>query len=416
MENNSKSSVIVTCIMVLIPIYLGRIQELVPALSPLHIGKIAMAVSLILLFLTWKNDAADGFNLWQVSQVKYILVILGIMVLSIPFSIWRGGSLGFLTNHLKLLLFILLIVKGVKSPADIRKISWSYAITIMALALFSLLDPRVVEGRVFASSTYDPNDMALVMAMSVPLLFYMMEAESGLKKLVLLATLLLMMTLVLKTGSRGGVLALITVAGIILYRKGSSYTLKRVPLFVVVLLLGISFTSVDLRERYADFFAMKQDYNTSAQGGRLEIWKRGLILMVKHPLLGTGAGTYTIADGSTHEGGKWSTAHNSFVLIGVELGIIALIIQLKLIRRAVQAVRRGVETSPLPWFPAGVEIGLYGYCVGGFFLSWAYASLFYFFIALSILHLKTAGVPVGTPEQAESAAMDFAGHPEEYGR
>jgi O-antigen ligase len=416
MENNSKSSIVVTCIMVLIPIYLGRIQELIPALSALHIGKVAMAVSLILLCLTWKNDASNDFNLWQVSQVKCIVIILVIMVLSIPFSLWRGGSVDFLNNHVKLLLFVMLIVKGVKSPADIRKISWSYAITIMALALFSLLAPKVVEGRIFASSTYDPNDMALVMAMSVPLLFYMMEAESGLKKLVLLATLLLMMTLVLKTGSRGGVLALLTVAGIILYRKGCAFTLKRLPLFVVVLLLGISFTSVDLRERYADFFAMKQDYNTSAQGGRLEIWKRGLILMATHPLLGTGAGTYTIADGSTHEGGKWSTAHNSFVLIGVELGIIALIIQIKLIQRAIQAVRREVETSPLPWFPKGVEIGLYGYCVGGFFLSWAYASLFYFFIALSILHLKITGPLAAGSEHADSPAMDFARNTEDNWR
>lgn len=416
MENNSKSGIVVTCIMVLIPIYLGRIQELIPALSGLHIGKIAMVVSLILLCLTWKNDSPNDFNLWQVSQVKYILIILGIMVLSIPFSLWRGGSVDFLNNHVKLLLFVLLIIKGVKSPADIQKISWSYAITIMVLALFSLLNPKEVEGRIFASSTYDPNDMALVMAMSVPLLFYMMEAEFGLKRLVLLATLLLMMTLVLKTGSRGGVLALLTVAGIMLYRKGCAFTLKRLPLFVVVLLLGISFTSVDLRERYADFFAMKQDYNTSAQGGRLEIWKRGLSLMVTHPLLGTGAGTYTIADGTTHEGGKWSTAHNSFVLIGVELGIIALIIQIKLIQRAIQAVRRDVDTSPLPWFSKGVEIGLYGYCVGGFFLSWAYSSLFYFFIALSILHLKITGLPAGTPEHADSPAMDFAGNTEDNWR
>lgn len=410
MENNSKSSVVVTCIMVLIPIYLGRIQELIPALSPLHIGKVAMAVSLILLGLTWKNDAADGFSLWQVSQVKYIVIIFGIMLLSIPFSLWRGGSVDFLGNHLKLLLFVLLIVKGVKSHADIRKISWSYAITIMALALFSLFAPREVQGRIFASSTYDPNDMALVMAMSVPLLFYMMEAESGLKKLLLLATLALMMTIVLKTGSRGGVLALLTVAGIILYRKGSSYTLKRVPLLLAALLLGISFTSVDLQERYADFFAMKQDYNTSAQGGRLEIWKRGVSLMLTHPLLGTGAGTYTVADGSTHEGGKWSTAHNSFVLIGVELGIFALILQIRLILRAIQAVRRQVDASPLPWFPRGVEIGLYGYCVGGFFLSWSYASLFYFFIALSILHVKVSGVPACTPERADAPDMAFAGH------
>jgi O-antigen ligase len=416
MENNSKSSIVVTCIMVLIPIYLGRIQELIPALSALHIGKVAMVVSLILLCLTWKNDSSNEFNLWQVSQVKYIVIILGIMLLSIPFSLWRGGSVDFLNNHVKLLLFVLLIVKGVKSPADIRKISWSYAITIMALALFSLLAPKMVQGRIFASSTYDPNDMALVMAMSVPLLFYMMEAEIGLKKLVLLATLALMMTLVLKTGSRGGVLALLTVAGIILYRKGCAYTLKRVPLLLVVLLLGISFTSGDLRERYADFFAMKQDYNTSAQGGRLEIWKRGLSLMVTHPLLGTGAGTYTIADGSTHEGGKWSTAHNSFVLIGVELGIIALIIQIKLIQRAIQAVRREVETSPLPWFPKGVEIGLYGYCVGGFFLSWAYASLFYFFIALSILHLKITGPLTGSSENTDSPAMEFACNTEDNWR
>jgi hypothetical protein len=74
-----------------------------------------------------------------------------------------------------------------------------------------------------------------------------------------------------------------------------------------------------------------------------------------------------------------------------------------------------VETSPLPWFPKGVEIALYGYCVGGFFLSWSYASLFYFFIALSILHMKISGAPAVVPVHADSTAMEFSGHTVENG-
>lgn len=388
MEYNSKSSIIVTCIMVLIPIYLGRIQELIPGLSGLYIGKIAMIISLLLLFASIKSKK-DDFKIWQVDQVKYVLIIFVLMLVSIPFSMWPGGSFDALIVHFKLLLFILLVVLGINNSTDIKKMTWSYTITLFCLCAFSLVAPRVTEGRIFVSGTYDSNDLALLMAMSIPLLFYWFESQIGIKKIFIISTLILMTIVVLKTGSRGGILTLLAVIGIILYRKGFSYTAKKIPLLIIILLIAFSYTPMDLRERYSDFFAMKQDYNSTAQGGRLEIWKRGLLLMVKHPVIGTGVGTYTIADGSTHEGGKWSTAHNSFLQIGVELGIFALIAQIKLIRRALQSVRRDVDSSQTPWFARGVEVGLYGYCVGGFFLSWAYSSLFYFFIALSILHLKT---------------------------
>lgn len=392
--------------MVLIPIYLGRIQELIPGLSGLYIAKIAMILSILLLFLTAKNVLNDDFKVWQVPQIKYVLLILACIVASIPFSMWRGGSVDALINHLKLLLFIWIVIQGINSTNDIQKISWSYAFTLLALCLFSLLAPKLTAGRISVSGTYDSNDLALVMVMSVPILFYMMESHVGLKKLVLLVTLFLMTIVVLKTGSRGGLLALISVTGIILYRKGIRYTAIRIPVLIIILLVALSYTSSDMHQRYSDFFAINEDYNNTSQGGRLEIWKRGLTLMVNHPLLGTGAGSYAVADGTTHEWGKWSAAHNSFIQIGVELGIIALIFQIKLIQISLQAVRRQVDGYPLQWLPKGVEVGLYGYCVGAFFLSWAFSSLFYFFIALSIVYVKVT-IPV-----AESAENTVAAETE----
>lgn len=109
--------------------------------------------------------------------------------------------------------------------------------------------------------------------------------------------------------------------------------------------------------------------------------------MCENPVLGSGPGTFTVAEGLAHEGGKWSAAHNSFVQIGAELGVSGLALFILILYSSLASVRQRDGTSR--WFEQGVEVGLYAFCVGGFFLSWAYSYAFYFFIALSIVSVKT---------------------------
>ena len=112
--------------------------------------------------------------------------------------------------------------------------------------------------------------------------------------------------------------------------------------------------------------------------------------MVDNPILGSGAGTYQVAEGAVNQGGKWLTAHNSFIQIGVELGVGGFILLIALLRSSISRVRRfriehfqqKSQAGKHVWLATALEISLWGYCVVGFFLSWAYSSVFLFLIAL----------------------------------
>src|SRR5690606_15321749 len=80
-----------------------------------------------------------------------------------------------------------------------------------------------------------------------------------------------------------------------------------------------------------------QDYNWAggSETGRMEIWKRGVTYMAGNPLLGVGVRCFSVAEGTLSPqaaqqsigiGFKWSTAHNSFVQIGAELGVGGLLL------------------------------------------------------------------------------------------
>src|SRR5439155_15598037 len=110
---------------------------------------------------------------------------------------------------------------------------------------------------------------------------------------------------------------------------------------------------------------------------RWDVWKTGLLLFLNNPLIGVGAGAFSVAEGYSHGGaGKWSTAHNSFLQIGVELGIGGLILFVFVLYQAVvscqELARRGSDGPGRPALrplARGLEIGLYGYLVTGFGLS-----------------------------------------------
>jgi hypothetical protein len=388
MVNEHRNRWAFNLLLLLIPIYLGRIQEMIPFLADLHIAKITMGIALLIFFLTLKGYAEANAVLSQIPQVKYIIALVGMALLSIPFSAWPGGSFNFIVaTYVKLLLFVYLLVWCVNSEEELNKICWVFVLTILAIDIVACVKPSEVQGRVYVGSTYDPNDMALMLVIAFPVTFYMMERNGGWKKILLCATMLMSVFMILKTGSRGGFVAFFSVLCIMAYHKGTVYVIKRIPILLILIFALLSFSTGTHMERFNTILAMQNDYNTTDRGGRLEIWKRGLSLMLRNPLLGCGVDQFTTANGKRADG-TWQTAHNSFIQIGAELGVVGLVLFVMMIKKSIHSLREAEGNIENKWLVQGIRTGFYGFCVGGFFLSWAYFAETYFLIALSIIVQK----------------------------
>ena len=376
-------------LLLLILVYIGRVQELIPYADKLRLGKVAFVISALLYLIAPKNTQQ---LLLQYPQVKYCLGITLVALASIPMSVWPGGSIDFITNDLlKTLFFFLILVTVVSHVCEVEKIVWSIVLSVFLLSVAVLLGSTA--DRMSASSTYDPNDLAFVMVTFLPLIYYFSREKTGTKKIVLFLVLILMIIAILATVSRGGFIGLIIIFLVISLKQGMRPKNLIVPLIVMLIVFKL-FTPDTYWDRISTMMNPKDDYNVSGQGGRVEIWQRGLLMMIRHPLTGVGISCFEEGEGRFNDenGGKWMTAHNSFIQLGAEIGLIGLFLFIRMLVSSIKRLRTYQqlhESTLLPkWLFDGTEVAIYGYIITGFFLSQAYSPVLYLLIGLVVVSNK----------------------------
>ena len=219
-----RSNIALYGVILLILVYIGRIQELFLFLFSLKLGKVFMGMTILLYFLSPRKYRAQ--LTLGIPQVKYILGLLFLAILSVPLSIYTRGSMDFIVfSYLKILIFVFLMVKVTNDTKDLRKINWAFVIAIILLniMILTIKDP----GRVSSSLTYDPNDFAAIMVTSLPILYFMIKGEAGLRKGILFITIICMLYSIIRTASRGGFIGLIFVVFLILLKDRQYKPIKK---------------------------------------------------------------------------------------------------------------------------------------------------------------------------------------------
>ncbi len=132
----------------------------------------------------------------------------------------------------------------------------------------------------------DRNELSIAMAMLLPICFYLL-GEYGPKSLVLkfgfLGLIILLITAIIGTDSRGGVVALAAVGGYLFLKS------KRKFLFAV-LIVGVGGLMVGLipAEWFERMNTISQAEGDTSFMGRVIAWKLSYILASQHPFLGGG--------------------------------------------------------------------------------------------------------------------------------
>jgi O-antigen ligase len=387
---NIESKNVLYSVSFLILFFVGRIHEAFPFLMNLSVIKIGFIISILsLLFSGYQKN-----NFSQTCRAipgKYLLLLYLFSALSVFGGVWPGASFDYVVQVLTTrCLFFFLIAITIITLQGLKTLHACLATVYSVLVLLALFVPRYVDGRTTVTISYDPNDLALILAMGLPILFFRYWVSNKAQhKFFFVVCFFLGCLVILKTGSRGGLLALI--AGIIAIMVLQGIRKSFFPVIIAAgcfVVLTLPFVPVAQLERLGSIGNLDEDYNTDSRHGRVEIWKRGGLLMVDNPFFGTGAGTYQIAEGGVNQGGKWMTAHNCFIQIGVELGMPALLIFILMLYKVMSLLQRakeaGVEEAAMA---KGLQGSIVVYIVGGMFLSWAYAYMLYLIMAMAAVLL-----------------------------
>jgi O-antigen ligase len=201
---------------------------------------------------------------------------------------------------------------------------------------------------------------------------------------------------------------MLAVTGVFLFQykhaaKKSWIALLIVPAAIAAIL--VIYGQDEYFGRIATITDTENNYNYTAEAGRLAVWKRGLEMMAANPLLGVGVDAFASAEGEMHSGvGKWSTAHNTFLQVGAELGVpgfLAFCIILgSLIRKSHRIGSSLGSTRVFQMFTSHALVGsLVGFIVGSFFLSLAYGNITYLLFGIAFAFLN---IPKRDPISGEA--------------
>ncbi|MBL8987816.1 MAG: O-antigen ligase family protein [Gemmatimonadetes bacterium] len=408
-----KADLLMWVLAIVVSMYVWRFQGLFRIFAVTKVTLLSMCAALLI----FANDRHPMRSLKGIDSpmARAALGILALILISTPFSVYRRASFEFLTTDFLLnLTMMVLVAASIRGPRDV---DWHIRAFMFGCAVYTLMSMRGSRSdRLSGRGYYDANDLGALLVCAIPLTVYLLRVTPN-KLWRLVGTLLLAVFLyaIIKTSSRGAFLGLISVALFVLVAYRTIPVRVRVGVSLAGVLLFAAAGSQEFWERMGTILRPEEDYNFSGKSvsGRGEVWKRGIGYMLSNPV-GVGPFAFPWAEGRSDialerqeqgMGFKWSAAHNSFIQIGAELGVLGLALMLFAIKSGVTGLNRMAKRARSLGEIAGsaqaVQGALIGFCVAGSFVSFAYSSLIYwiFGVAIGILKLE----PKVTPVPAEAS-------------
>lgn len=327
----------------------------------------------------------------------------------VPFSVWKGKSV----EIVQALPFGLLVVAlFVLARPDRRLLDFVTFWTVVAgavLALIVLANNRTTgEGQLTTGGAYDPNDLAAVASFSYAMALGVgMRPGPWLKRVVAFGAAGLLAWTVIRSGSRGGFIALAVGSFTLLLGLNFKRLFLMLALGCVAAPFAWSVAPPTFRTRVESLTHLEDDYNTTSTAGRKYIWKRGLVFFAHSPLIGAGPGGYETRMGQDFKQlgitGSWHTAHNTYVQVLVELGAPGGFLLGSMLAVAVVG-GWGCWRPPgryVPWHLHRPEIlaATTSFMASAFFLSHAYVYFTFGIVGLGVLTQRVL--------RAESIAHGF---------
>jgi len=387
-------------------IVITKFHELVPFLNHVQPAKLTGVLLLMLAFAVLHGRSV--FAVLRSPPAACALLITLLAVLSVPASVWPSNSVMFLATIFWKSLVLFVISATAWCDRATLRLSLAVLVVCQSIVAAALVSgaAQAVMGRAYVGTAFDPNESAMQLLVVLPFALYL-GSRGGVWRVIGWGSMLLLIAGVVRTGSRGGFIGLAALAIWMVVHVRPRRRRAMVALGVAAASVGVLVTaSPATRERFASILHPTEDYNYSYREGRVQVWKRGISYMMRRPVFGVGVEGFPVAEGvlsgkkNEGYGIKYSAAHNMFVQIGAELGVLGLLVFIRMLWAAAAGCGRILQWARRLQLPdeahlAEAALGaLVAWLVGGFFLSVAYAPITFFVIAVCIAVRLGSPLPV----------------------
>ena len=258
-------------------------------------------------------------------------------IAALLFVIWTGIGVMFMHTQgvpkkfytfLQLVLVLWMIWELARSERRQLGLFTAYVLGAYVAALDTLLVFRrqAAIARRFAATDFDANDLAMLLALALPMAWYLgMVHRRPLMRWICRAYLPVGLIAIGLTASRGGMVA--AMIGLLIVPLSMT---KLTPgrLVTAIAMLGISgaLATVYIPQKVVQRLATTGDQVQELKfGGRFKLWVGGVNAFVQNPILGSGAASYKQVI-TPWLGSLAQVAHNSYLSVLVEEGSVGFLL------------------------------------------------------------------------------------------
>lgn len=308
-----------------------RPQDQIPPLQVLHLAELTAIGGLAAMAA---RRLGSGLSVAKVNTEVIGVIVLGaVIVITIPFSFWPGGSAHVFSDiYVKIILIFALMISTLTSPRRIRQMTWLMIIASTYIAGRAVVDYargiNLVEGDRIRSAVggmfQNPNDLALnLVTFLAPTLFIIIQERRPSRRLFATFCAMTMVAAIVCTKSRSGFLGLLAMCAVVGF-----YTFRARPgLLVAAVFAGMLALPVMPQSFWTrmDSIMNADEDQTGSREARLRLLEQGFEVFADNPLTGVGAGQFQNYNvpGETIE--KWRVTHNVWLQVACDLGIFGLL-------------------------------------------------------------------------------------------
>jgi O-antigen ligase len=333
----------------------------------------------------------------------FLMLFTGWMLACTPFSFWRGGSVQTILYQWMPSLVGFLAIGLLCSVRQCRMFASVLAFSTLTIALASFFLGTNQEGRfAFASGTLgNANDLAMLLLLGAPFFLVPLldSTDKRMIKYLALPAGLVVIAANFRTGSRAGLLALITMTIVLFFTRSLMGKLKLAGALIALAAVLVVFIPSYSLYRYTTILnestsaaeANSETYGSSAL--RRELLYESLMTTLEHPVFGLGPGVFApaMAKEAALQGkfANWKATHNTYTQVSSEMGIPGLLVYLAAIFCAFLDLlwvrRHSREDASCNALALGALLSMAGLSVSCFFGSNAYAAWVPILLGLSAM-------------------------------
>jgi O-antigen ligase len=248
------------------------------------------------------------------------------------------------------------------------------------------------EGR-YSATGVNANDVALILILGLPIALsigmqLLLVPRRNIKGTILHALDLLYIPLsifsIVLTGSRTSLIAVIPFVIFIVGTQRIKVE-QKILIFVILLVSLLALLPFVPQSVITRIGTIGNSISEADLGGRVTMWRKSILVLAHHPILGVGSGAIDRAIGGA--------VHNTLISIVTETGFIGLVLFLCVLGLVVYLVAR------LPRRTSGLWLAIFTtWAIGAFSLSWEFRKITWIILSFIIIE-SGIGEQVGEQEK-----------------